>query len=55
MVFRLAAPAIDVLIEGASVASGEIGDDVARIGAFLARLDASDDPLDAAPVSFFME
>ena len=49
MIFGLAAPAIDVLIKGASVASGEIGDDEAGIGAFLARLDASDDPLDAAP------
>src|SRR5208337_1851149 len=49
VVFGVAAPAIDLLIEGASVASGEIGDDEAGIGAFLARLDASDDPLDAAP------
>src|SRR5271157_2198748 len=49
VVFGLAAPAVDLLIEGASAASGEIGDDEARIGAFLARLDASDDPLDAAP------
>jgi len=49
VVFGLGAPAVDLLIEGASAASGEIGDDVAGIGAFLARLDASDDPLDAAP------
>jgi len=55
VVFRLAAPAIDVLIEGASVASGEIGDDVARIGAFLARLDASDDRSPSSSMSFFME
>src|SRR5271167_1701554 len=49
MVFGLAAPAIDVFVEPASVALFQIGDDEARVGALRAHFDAGDDPLDAAP------
>ena len=49
MVFGLAAPAIDILVEPASVAFAQIGDDEAGVPSFRARFDASDDPLDPAP------
>ena len=49
MVFGLAAPAIDILVEPASVAFAQIGDDEAGVRSFRARFDASDDPLDPAP------
>src|ERR1700739_438938 len=49
VVFGLAAPAIDVFIEHASVAFAQIGDDEARVGSFRAYFDAGDDPLDATP------
>jgi len=49
VVFGLAAPAIEVFVEHASVAFVQIGDDEAGVGSFLADFDASDDPLDAAP------
>jgi hypothetical protein len=45
----LAAPAITILVENAGIALVEIGDDKARVGPLRASLDASDDPLDAAP------
>src|SRR5271169_2321293 len=49
MVFGLAAPAIDILVEPASVAFAQIGDDEAGVRSFHARFDAGDDPLDPAP------
>ena len=49
MVFGLAAPAIDILVEPASVAFAQIGDDEAGVRSFRARFDAGDDPLDPAP------
>src|SRR5271167_3147846 len=49
VVFGLAAPAIDVFVEHASVAFVQIGDDEARVRSFRARFDAGDDPLDPAP------
>ena len=49
MVFGLTAPAIDILVEPASVAFAQIGDDEAGVPSFRARFDASDDPLDPAP------
>src|SRR5271166_5702683 len=49
VVFGLAAPAIDLFIEQASVSLVQIGDDEARVGPFGANLDAGDDALDAAP------
>src|SRR6478672_9651622 len=49
MVFDLAAPAIEILVEPASVAFAQIGDDEAGVRSFRARFDAGDDPLDPAP------
>jgi hypothetical protein len=49
VVLRLAAPAVDVLIEPAGVALFQIGDDEARVRSLRADLDAGDDALDAAP------
>ena len=41
MVFGLAAPAIDILVEPASVAFAQIGDDEAGVRSFRARFDAA--------------
>ena len=49
MVFGLAAPAINILVEPASVAFAQIGDDEAGVRSFRARFDPGDDPLDPAP------
>src|SRR5271166_4051068 len=49
MIFGLAAPAIDILVERAGVAFAQIGDDETGVGSFRANFDAGDDPLDAAP------
>src|SRR5208282_61277 len=49
VIFGLAAPTINILVEHSGVALLEIGDDEACVGAFRASLDASDDALDAAP------
>jgi peptidyl-dipeptidase Dcp len=49
MVFGLAAPAIDILVEPSSVACAQISDDEAGVRSFRARFDAGDDPLDPAP------
>src|SRR5271167_2489009 len=49
MIFGLAAPAIDILVERAGAAFAQIGDDKARVGPLRANFDAGDDPLDAAP------
>ena len=51
MVFRLAAPAVEVLVEGTAVAVAEVGDDEAGIGAVAAGLDAGDDAADPAPAA----
>src|ERR1700681_1584143 len=48
VVFRLATSAVDILVENASVADFQIGDDEACVG-FGANLDAGDDALNAAP------
>src|SRR5260370_6560278 len=48
MIFGLAAPAIDILVERARVALVQIGDDEARVRPFRADFDAGDDPRDAA-------
>jgi hypothetical protein len=50
VVFRFAAPAIDLFIKNAGVACLEVGDDEARIASFRPGFDAGDDALDAAPV-----
>src|SRR5450631_1920668 len=49
VIFRLAAPAIIILVEPAGVALHQIGDDQARVGPLRAGLDAGDNALDAAP------
>ena len=49
MVFRLAAPAVDILVKYTGVADLQVGDDEACVGPFRAGLDTGDDPLDAAP------
>ena len=55
MIFRLAAPAVDILVEHARVADVKIGDDEACIGAFVSDLDTGDDLLDAAPTCSAVE
>src|SRR5450759_4323135 len=49
VIFGLAAPAVDILVEHTGVACVQIGDDEACVGPFRAGFDASNDPLDAAP------
>src|SRR5208283_2822703 len=49
VVFGLAASAVAVFVQRASIALLQVGDDEAGVGSFLADFDASDDPLDAAP------
>src|SRR4249919_61110 len=49
VVFRLAAPAVEVLVQRAAVAVAEVGDDEAGVGAVAAGLDAGDDAADPAP------
>src|SRR4051794_1666401 len=49
MVFRLAAPAVDILVEYTGVANLQVGDNKARVGPFRAGLDTGDDPFDTAP------
>src|SRR4051812_25666993 len=49
VIFGLAAPAIELLVEPAGRPFLEIGHDEARVGTLLAHLDASDDTLDAGP------
>src|SRR5271157_1463432 len=49
VVFRFAAPAVDILVKYTGVADLQVGDDEACVGPFRASLDAGDDPLDAAP------
>jgi hypothetical protein len=49
VVFSLATPAVDILVEHAGIARFQIGDDEACIGSFRPDLDAGDDALDPAP------
>src|SRR3981081_4933998 len=49
MVFRLAAPAVDILVKYTGVADLQVGDDEVCVGPFRAGLHTGDDPLDAAP------
>src|SRR5674476_418309 len=49
VIFSLAAPAVDILIEHTGVAGVEIGDDEACVGPVRAGFDAGDDAFDAAP------
>jgi hypothetical protein len=49
VIFSLAAPAVDILIEHTGVAGVEIGDDEACVGPVCAGFDAGDDAFDAAP------
>ena len=51
VVFRLPAPAVEVLVEGTAVAGGEVGDDEAGIGALAASFDPGDDAADPAPAA----
>jgi adenylate cyclase len=47
VVFRLTAPAVDILVKGPSVANLQIGDDEACVGPFRSDFDACNDPLGA--------
>src|SRR6202140_4899855 len=49
VIFGLAAPAINILVEHTGVALLEIGDNEACVGPVRSHLDAGDDTLDAAP------
>src|SRR4249919_2261975 len=49
VVFRLAAPAVEILVQRAAVAVAEVGDDEAAFGAVAAGLDSGDDAADPAP------
>ena len=49
VIFGLAAPAVDILVEDTGVAEFQVRDDEARVWAFRADFDARDDSLDAAP------
>ena len=49
VIFGVAAPAIDILVEDTGVACFQIGGDEASVGPFRAGFDACDDPFDAAP------
>ncbi len=51
VVFRLAAPAIELLVQRSAAAVAEIGDDEAAIGALVTGLDAGDDAADPAPAA----
>src|SRR6202051_4214228 len=49
LVFRLTAPAVDILVKDTGVADLHISDDEACGGPVRSDFDAGDDPLDAAP------
>src|ERR1035438_6606782 len=49
VILRLAAGAIDILIDGAAGDAVETGDDEAGVDAQRPRLDAGDNPLDTVP------
>src|SRR5512132_320476 len=51
VVFRLAAPAVELLVQRLATAMAEVGDDEAGIGALAAGLDAGDDAADPAPAA----
>src|SRR3954451_23061868 len=49
VIFGLAAPTVDILIEHPRIAGVEIGNDEACVGPVRASFDAGNDPFDAAP------
>src|ERR1700674_2294305 len=49
LVFRLTAPAVDILVKDTGVADLQISDDEACVGPVRSDFDAGADPLDAAP------
>src|SRR5512139_432415 len=49
VVFRLAAPAVEILVQRPAVAVAAVGDDEAGVGAVAAGFDAGDDAADPAP------
>ena len=49
VIFRAAAPAINVLVDRLRPAACEIGDDKPGVGSLFARFDARNGALDAAP------
>ena len=49
VVFRHAAPAVDIFIEGLRLAAFEIGHDETGVCSLLTNLDPGDDALDPAP------
>ncbi len=49
MIFSLATPAVDILVERTSIAFVQIGDDETCVGSVGADFDAGNDPLDTAP------
>jgi hypothetical protein len=49
VIFSLAAPAIDIVVNDTGVAEFQVRDDKTCVGPFRADFDAGDDPLDAAP------
>src|SRR5512144_1732874 len=51
VVFRLAAPAVELLVQRSATAMAEVGDDEAGIGAVGTGLDAGDDAADPAPAT----
>src|SRR6266542_902358 len=51
VVFRLAAPAVELLVQRSATAMAEVGDDEAGIGAVGTGLDAGDDAADPAPAA----
>src|SRR5208282_3486813 len=55
VIFGLASPAVDILVEDTGVAELQVRDDEARVWPFRADFDARDDPLDAAPARSSVE
>src|SRR5512132_261365 len=51
VVFRLSAPAVELLVQRSAVAVAEVGDDEAGIGAVGTGLEAGDDAADPAPAA----
>ena len=48
-VLRLAAPAVEILVQRSAAAVAEVADDEAAVGAVAAGFDAGDDAADPAP------
>lgn len=51
MVFRLTAPAVEILVQRSAATMAEVGDDKAGIGSLITGLDAGDDAADPAPTA----